>query len=291
MLLELRDRGENVEHLQSFLDEAGFEPQGVDGIFGKNTAAALVGFQTEQRLPPSGAVDVATLDALHEFALEVMRHARREAIMLARDLAPPSTAPIPVLEDTLPPGSDFDLSPAVAWADQEWCQSVHEPPGFNWERIDSYIRGKQGLVWTWEDLYDQNGEFAWCGAFAARALAEVGLRKDLRVHSLASTYRIVAWAKGTDRLLSDPRQAQPGDIVIVGHKGKGKKWYGNHVTLCRGVDGDDVLTFEGNAKGPGPDGSRYEGVIRKTRPFEKKGQSSRVYRVMHVVRVKAEDCA
>ena len=163
---------------------------------------------------------------------------------------------------------------------------MQEPRGDNWELIDDYIRGKLGLVWTWEDRYDKNGEFAWCGAFVARALGEIGLRKDLRVKSMASTYRIVQWAKGTDRYLTDPRECEPGDIVIVGDK---RKKCGNHITLCRGVDGDDVLTFEGNARGPGPGGRNYEGVIRKRRPFDTPKVPKRKYRVMHAVRIKAVD--
>ena len=286
LTLKPGDKGEHVALVQRILHAGEFYTWKVDGDYGARTKRAVSAFQATVNRTRSGIVDPATFEDLLEFSMELLRHAKREHAMTSRDVEPHDDAPIPKLEDTLPESDDVDLAGAIAWAEAEWLQVVQEPRGENWERIDSYIRGEQGLHWSWEDRYDQNGEFAWCGAFVARALGELGLRRELRVKSLASTYRIVQWAKGTDRYRDDVRECRAGDIVIVGD---GRKACGNHITLCYGVEDNDVLTFEGNARGPGPDGRRYEGVIRRRRPFSVAKKEKKTYRVMHVVRVKAGD--
>jgi hypothetical protein len=287
-MLTLRsgDKGEHVAFAQRVLQAGGFYTWKVDGDYGSRTKRAVSAFQRSEKLDSTGVIDPATFEDLLELAMELLRHARREHAMVAKDLEPHAKAPIPAEEDGLEDSDAADTDPALAWAEKEWLKVVQEPRGENWDLIDSYIRGPKGLVWKWEDRYDQNGEFAWCGAFVARALGEIGLRKSIRLKSMASTVRIVNWARGTDRYLDDPRDVEPGDIVIVGDK---RKKAGNHITLAIRRDGDNVLTYEGNARGKGPNGGRYEGVIRHNRPFESKGLSKRKYRVMHVVRVKQGD--
>jgi hypothetical protein len=49
--------GDIVKGIQRALTGAGFDTQGVDGWFGKNTAAALGSFQQSSRLPVTGSVD------------------------------------------------------------------------------------------------------------------------------------------------------------------------------------------------------------------------------------------
>jgi hypothetical protein len=48
-----------------------------------------------------------------------------------------------------------------------------------------------------------------------------------------------------------------------------------------------IETVEGNAFGKGPDGQKYEGVIRRSRPLS--APDDRVYRVHFGVRPAAED--
>lgn len=59
----------------------------------------------------------------------------------------------------------------------------------------------------------------------------------------------------------------PGDILLVGKRGEGRKPYGGHVVIA--MESPDtmgyVTTFEGNATGLGPKGC-HEGVIQHRRP-------------------------
>jgi hypothetical protein len=54
---------------QLYLTFAGFDPGPIDGVLGKRTRAALVDFQTRQKLPATGEVDDAALEALIQVAL------------------------------------------------------------------------------------------------------------------------------------------------------------------------------------------------------------------------------
>lgn len=53
-----------VLEAQQALLERGFDPNGVDGLFGRGTAAALAAFQESEGLEPTGAFDVPTYAAL-----------------------------------------------------------------------------------------------------------------------------------------------------------------------------------------------------------------------------------
>lgn len=53
-----------MKSLQTTLDQQGFSPGQIDGLWGPNTAAALKRFQATKGLPESGRFDQATLDAL-----------------------------------------------------------------------------------------------------------------------------------------------------------------------------------------------------------------------------------
>jgi hypothetical protein len=181
-----------------------------------------------------------------------------------------------------------DTAVIMSAAADEWNSVVKEPPGSGWERIDTYIRSADGLGWDWEDRYTRNRQFAWCGAFASYCYRQAGLSAEVRKKVMPSTFRLHKWANGTDRMrpIDD---VQRGDIVIVGPEG-GKRW-GAHITLCDSVDRSTkiVSTIEGNASGTGPDGDRYEGVIRQERPFPDSSLPPKKYRVMHVIRPLAED--
>ena len=64
--LKIGQRGEGVKQLQQLLAGAGVEVVGgADGIFGVLTQTALKSFQSAKGLEASGAVDQATVDALH----------------------------------------------------------------------------------------------------------------------------------------------------------------------------------------------------------------------------------
>jgi len=47
MKLEMGSKGEEVKLMQTYLTKLGYDPQGIDGIFGNNTLSALKKFQTD----------------------------------------------------------------------------------------------------------------------------------------------------------------------------------------------------------------------------------------------------
>jgi peptidoglycan hydrolase-like protein with peptidoglycan-binding domain len=56
--------GAEVKLLQHALTQLGYKPGAVDGIFGPNTEAAVMSFQTASKLAPDGVVGPLTLAAL-----------------------------------------------------------------------------------------------------------------------------------------------------------------------------------------------------------------------------------
>ena len=198
----------------------------------------------------------------------------------------------------------------LAAADAEWVRPVVEPPGPNVDRIDSFIRGGQGLDWPTAKVgvpsvaYTRNGQFAWCLAFMAHCWGAAGLRRALRYHVCSSTYRL--WALGTGvpsvvkkvgrsegflfqelRHGRDPEwEPGPGDVLIVGPRRDLAKPWSCHGTLVREVDWGrgEILTVEGNAKGVQPDGEVREGVVHQRRPLPRSGLPARRYRARFVLR-------
>lgn len=231
-----------------------------------------------------------------ELAAEVLsRHLTREALADALDRLRPAGAPAPGAcagRLCTAPSPEAIRVAVAARAVEEWRRAVMEPPGVNAARIDSYIRGPEGLGWPSAALrgssdsreYRRNGQFQWCGAFAAWCWSI--LDAEIRLHHFASTYRLDGWTAGNARRLT-PEELLPGDLAIVGPRDKTA-----HITVVVGepheVDGIvSVETVEGNATGLGPAGKRYEGVIRRRRPFY--APDPRIYRVHFGVRPAAED--
>jgi hypothetical protein len=60
----LRLTEDTVRKTQEALRARSFDPKGIDGVMGKNTSAALKGFQRQQGLEESGTIDIDTLQAL-----------------------------------------------------------------------------------------------------------------------------------------------------------------------------------------------------------------------------------
>lgn len=57
MILKLGSTGDEVRALQAALKAAGFDPNGVDGIFGLDTHLSVIAFQTAHKLTVDGEVD------------------------------------------------------------------------------------------------------------------------------------------------------------------------------------------------------------------------------------------
>ena len=199
-----------------------------------------------------------------------------------------------------PPAAPDPAAVVLATAEAEWLRGVAEPGTAGMPNgatvIDGYIRGPQGLAWNTCDVppkgswrpnipYTFNGQFAWCLAGAAFCWCAAGLKLAIRQKHIAGTGRIYSWARGTERMIA-PKDARPGDIGIFGPLGSGD---GEHGTILRtGPKADGTVdTFEFNAKGKGPAGNTYEGVVTRSRPLAHRTPS--VYRLLYCVRPLAED--
>lgn len=205
----------------------------------------------------------------------------------------------PTCSQPMPATSPDTATAVLAAAAAEWARDVREPPHPGGAaRIDTYIRGPQGLGWGSVEVgpgarpgipYTRNRQFEWCGAFAAFCYGAAGLKRIHRLKRLASTYRLWVWsAEDNAARHVDPEDLQPGDIVVMGPAGDRD---GAHIAICATApDGGTITTVEGNAYGAGPTVARIEGVVRQVRPLAgAPGLFSADYRVLFGVRPLASD--
>lgn len=179
--------------------------------------------------------------------------------------------------------------PRSTWQDPAWTESRHA--------IDTMIRSADfGLGWSrcsaLVKAYRRDGDYEWCGAFAAWCWRAAGLDADLARVYWSSTYRLDKYARGkiafgtpgelalrrrlpaTERgcLVVRPETTlleveawgpRAGDVLLVDTTGA---WgYGHHVTIVDRVVGTVAHTIEGNATGTGHDGTTYQGVVAQRR--------------------------
>src|SRR5262245_57107501 len=64
VLLARGAKGELVKMVQRRLEQSGFDPKGIDGVFGKDTENAVSGFQQDRGLERTGEVNLQTWDML-----------------------------------------------------------------------------------------------------------------------------------------------------------------------------------------------------------------------------------
>jgi hypothetical protein len=180
-----------------------------------------------------------------------------------------------------------------------WNSGIFDPPrrGDNEQgdrarcraAIDEMIRSPLGLGWSWEQPYAGDGDFEWCGAFAARCWSSFIPLKPHRYTFFASCARINRWARYLPwENVENPRPSsgarlcvqlteasvrlpdgivpQRGDILVVGGIGTGP---GKHITLVDSFDGHYFHTLEGNGGGLPPKhwngGQAWQGVVRGKR--------------------------
>ena len=170
------------------------------------------------------------------------------------------------------PHIDPRSAEALSRGMEEWNRVVKEPDN----RINTYIRTQEGIGWGWEKMYQKNGQFAWCGAFAAYCWSSVKL--DIRKKIFPSCYRLYSnWSQTSRHIPVD--KMSPGDIVIVYTAKRSKQ--GDHITLCKSEpDSDGVFkTIEGNAFGTLGDDTYGEGVIQRERNIK---EIAHVYRLLGV---------
>ena len=167
---------------------------------------------------------------------------------------------------------------ALKIAGAEWDLNVTEPNGDgSWQRINSYIKSVDGLGWTWEDDYVKNGQFAWCGAFAAYCYGD-SVNLQVRKNTFPSCYRMNRDWSNSSRVQTK-ESILPGDVVVVYTSDDHSPSYGNHITIARTSPNDegDFHTIEGNAHGVGPNQDWREGVSKRTRNLS---HVARVYRLI-----------
>lgn len=217
--------------------------------------------------------EVQNLEAELKSAAHRLRHVERELLASQIDLRPGDDragAPEPITDQVAQAALDATLR-----AEGEWELDVTEPGlggAHGADRINVYISGSDGLQWPDANMkkdganpYEKNGDFAWCGAFAAYCWAI--LKPSIRKSTFPSTYRL--WRDWQSRRIPASNM-RAGDIVVVWNdsataEDREKKPYGQHITICRQPGADCFSTWEGNARANGPDGRYREGVGTRER--------------------------
>lgn len=210
---------------------------------------------------------------------EELRRSIRYISLCEQDAAEPYQMP---MSDTIDYHARPQAKDALQRAEGEWLKKVQEPPrGEGQLDIQKYIR--QGLTWQSCDRKDfgqplpyVRDSFSWCGAFAAWCY--ITLKRDIRKKIMPSCSRLSSnWGRSGRNRTGGPIQA--GDILTVWttQRGDQRNAYGQHIVLACGPANDQGMidTVEGNAKGSGPEGQYYEGVIKRQRSLE---DVARVYR-------------
>lgn len=207
-------------------------------------------------------------------ALENLRRAERALGEVSLNLDSTYVQPF---SDRLNVPTSEAASSAVKRAQSEWAKKITEPPpGKPSPEIDKYIRGVDGLGWSSADASDLSSphpyirdSFSWCGAFVSWCYG-LHTTRTMRKKTFPSCYRMYRdWAGSSrSRGVGDIKQ---GDILTVWTTTtksiRSKYHYGQHIALVITPPDDEgyVTTIEGNARGEGPKGSTFEGVITRKR--------------------------
>lgn len=178
------------------------------------------------------------------------------------------------IKNHVTPAASDHMQDVLSRAESEWSRVVKDPC----QRIDAYIKSTAGIGWSWEKAYVQNGQFAWCGAFAAFCYTKANF--NIRKKIFPSCYRMYSnWGQTSRKIATD--KIQRGDIVVV-WSGKNSV-QGDHITICTNADAINlgyISTIEGNAVGTLGDETRGEGVIKRQRSVDE---------IAHVYRLLASD--
>ena len=243
-----------------------------------------------------------TLTEMHNEIRAFIGHIRRHRRYIAQLEA--DLHGVPEIEDPRTPDGPGETVDVMDWVVGEiiehlrndWESHVEEPPHKSARWIDLAIRTAFGSRWRWLDEYIKNGQSAWCGHALAPAEREAGLAVDVVEHRLQSCYRLRKFAQEFG-LFVPVESMRRGDIVLIDTMGTPEK--ADHIPRCIWTEagGDyplywrttyDVISarhkrkyvdphlakphyiaFEGNARGFGPFGDRYEGLVINARPVAK----------------------
>lgn len=282
------DKGTDVYMLQRALNSLAYVLK-EDGVFGPQTARAVMQFQKANGLAVNGDANAETIAALERKV--------------------PAEMPAPASANALEIAGRRALEEAI----REWQLDVYDP-----RASDVTPRGQAckdiitGIIrragWGWsipESGYVGDGPPQWCGLFALDCWLKAGLVLDVQIAAIfwASTLRMAKWFRygdwnGNDagtapqtgaRMIINPAitptfpdgtSPRAGDVVIVGD---GKPDEGDHITLLEAVTttyGRPVFhTVSGNGGGVGPTGKPREGISKQDYRIDRGG-----YRVLWVGR-------
>ena len=203
-ILQYGDGGARVSLLQEGLRRAGFDSGSIDGLFGRQTEAALRAFQRREALPADGLAGTRTQAALHPWYVGFLRHRVRSgeslwrvaqlyrSSLLALETANPGLdpfslragqelivpLPFPVVPENVPMSAELCAYCVEGLAARypflksfRWGESVLGRPlwGLRWgegARRVFYNAAHHGNEWITAPLLLQFAE-ALCGAFAA----------------------------------------------------------------------------------------------------------------------------
>ena len=206
---------------------------------------------------------------------EDLRRANRTILQMSLDLD--VKIHVDITAHIAPKPTD-EVKTALTRAENEFDLNIID--GINNKHIlDKYIRGSEGLGWTWVEDY-HNGSFEWCGAYAAYCYGPK-LRSTIRMRTLPSCYRMYRDWRDTERCVNG-QDIKLGDIVTVWNSAIPERReatpQGNHIVVVRTVpENGEFTTWEGNAKGYGPSGKWREGVSTRSR---KVSTIANVYRLL-----------
>src|SRR5262249_29768936 len=179
-LLAKGARGELVRKVQVALSGQGFDPEGVDGSFGKDTETALTAFQKDRSLEQSGRVDADTWTALlgtaipptQERSLQVTAAFEGHGFTLAQGNFDGAGITWGIIGFTLKGGelariilSVFDTTPALVNDSfgnntEELIDVMHSPPAVQMRFADSISIGttKTMIKEPWRSAFRAFGE-------------------------------------------------------------------------------------------------------------------------------------
>jgi len=197
---------------------------------------------------------------------------------LSRSTRPSSPSRIRFEDDQTLQAYDAHVQLALDRAHQEWERNVTErSQGGDWQRINEYIKGLDGLSRTSANDYVNDGDFAWCGAFVAFAWGPQ-VKLDIRKKMSACSNMYNAW-RNTPRYIEN-KIPQPGDIVTVFPNDHDRSHApGTHLMLAASAPDENGFfeSYDGNSKGLGPNGHNIEGVVYRNRHISR---IANVYRLL-----------
>lgn len=208
-MLQIGSRGPQVAELQRALVAAGFNPHGIDGVFGPKTDAAVRAFQRAAHIVVDGKVGPQTWGALRR--------------------GTPSAPSTPAPTTPVPPGGETGRAGIPGMLD--WAKSMIGTP---YAAVNPFRFGD--VLWDGKPHKSVNGsDTVWnypkgtrvfdCSGFVVAAYRKLGV--DLAARGLASTSAFNADTRFLQPL--NRNQLAPGDLIMYQpHNGIG------HVVIYMG---------------------------------------------------------